>query len=70
MDDVTFAHNWPYGGMPIPLQQVTSLRRRVQANVPDASYYQSSIADTDSKNYKIFNNDAARFRYAWRPWTA
>ena len=37
-DDVMFAHDEPYGGMCVPLQRVTSLRRRVQTNVPSASY--------------------------------
>jgi len=34
------------GGMPtIPLQRVTSLRRRVQANAADASYWLCSVVD-------------------------
>jgi len=37
-DDVMFAYDEPYGGMCVPLQRVTSLRRRVQTNVPSASY--------------------------------
>jgi len=40
MDVVTFAHNnWPYGGMLIPLQRVTSLRRRAQANDCDCHHH-------------------------------
>jgi len=35
MDDVIFVH----GRMPIPLQRVTSLRRRALANAPVASYW-------------------------------
>jgi len=37
MDDVIFARYGPYGGVSIPLQRVTPLRRRAQANVPAAS---------------------------------
>ena len=39
MDDVIFAHSEPDGGISISLQRVTSLRRRVQANAPAASYW-------------------------------
>jgi len=38
MYDVIFAYNGLYGGVSVPLQQVTSLRRRAQANAPAASY--------------------------------
>jgi len=42
MDDVIFGSaytgNGPHGGMLIPLQRVTSLRRRAQANAPAALY--------------------------------
>ena len=38
MDDVTIGHNGPRAGVSIPLQRVTSLRRRVQANAAAASY--------------------------------
>ena len=34
MDDVIFAHNGPYGVTSVPLQRVTSLRRRAQADAP------------------------------------
>ena len=34
MDDVIFAHNGPYEVTSVPLQRVTSLRRRAQANAP------------------------------------
>ena len=44
-DGVTLAHNGPYGGMPIPLQRVTSLRRRAQANAPAASYWSLRVLD-------------------------
>jgi len=37
-DDVVFARNGPYVGVPMPLQRVTSLRRRAQAHAPAASY--------------------------------
>ena len=37
VDDVIFARYGPYGGVSIPLQRVTPLRRRAQANVPAAS---------------------------------
>jgi len=37
MDNVTFTHNGPYGSMSIPLQRVTSLYRRAQANARAAS---------------------------------
>ena len=39
MDDVIFAHDWPYERMRMPLQRVTSLRRRTQADAPAASYW-------------------------------
>jgi len=32
-DDVVVELNRPYGGMPLPLQRVTPLRRRAQDNV-------------------------------------
>jgi len=38
MDVVTFARNWSYGGISMPLQRVTSLRRRAQDNAPAESY--------------------------------
>jgi len=37
--DVTFAHNGPYGGISMPLQRVTSLRRLAQVNAPAASHW-------------------------------
>jgi len=45
MNDVIFAHNGPYGGMSIPLQRVTSLCRRAQANVPAASSWLRRIPE-------------------------
>ena len=39
LDDVIFAHNGIYGGMSIPLQRVTVLRRRGQANAPVGLYW-------------------------------
>jgi len=39
VDDVIFARNGPCGGISIPLQRMTSLRRRVQANAPAAWYW-------------------------------
>jgi len=40
MDDVMFAHNGQYMELvDIPLQRVTSLRRRAPANAPAASYW-------------------------------
>ena len=33
IDDVVVELNRPYGGMPLPLQRVTPLRRRAQDNV-------------------------------------
>jgi len=38
-DDVIFAHSGPSRGASIPLQRVTSLRRRVQATAAAASYW-------------------------------
>jgi len=49
-DDVTSAHSGPYGGRSIPLQRVTSLRRRAQANAPAASYWLRRVLnDADSR---------------------
>ena len=42
MADVIFAHN---GGMSIPLQQVTSVRRHVWVNDPAASYWLRCVPD-------------------------
>ena len=39
MDYVILAHNGTHAGMPLPLQRVALLRRRVQANCPAASYW-------------------------------
>ena len=45
MGDVIFSHNRPYGGMSMPLQRVTSLRRRAQANAAAASYWLRRVLD-------------------------
>ena len=45
MDDVIFIHDAPYGGMLVPLQRLTSLRRRAQANGPAASYRLRRVLD-------------------------
>jgi len=44
MDDVVFAHNVPYRSI-LP-QRVASLRRRVQANTPAASYWLRRVLAT------------------------
>ena len=45
VDDVVFTHNGPDRGMSTPLQRVTSLRRRAQANTPAASYWLRCVLD-------------------------
>ena len=41
-----FAHNGPYIGLSIPLQRVTSLRRRVHTDVPAASFWLRRVLTT------------------------
>jgi len=45
MDDIIFVRNGPYGDMSIPLQRMTLLRCRAQANAPAASYWLSHVLD-------------------------
>ena len=50
MDDIMFAHSGPYRGVSIPLQRVTQLRLRAQANPPVASYWlRPVIHDGDTR---------------------
>jgi len=44
-DDVIFAHIGPYSGMSRLLQQVTSLRRRAQANIFAAWYWRRRVLE-------------------------
>ena len=37
------------GGLSVPFQRVTSLRRRVQANAPAASYYLCRVPDVGGR---------------------
>jgi len=39
MGDIIYTHSGPYGGTSMPLQRVTSLRRRAQAKDPAALYW-------------------------------
>ena len=48
-NDVMFSDNGPRGGTSIPLQRVTSLRRRAQANAPAASYRLSFVLENDGR---------------------
>ena len=45
VDYAMLAHNEPRGGMSIPLQRVTSLHRRAQANAPAASCLRRVLDD-------------------------
>ena len=66
IDDVILAHNGPYEGMSIPLQRVTSLRRRAQGrpNVPAVSYWLDRVLDVigcrDASVELVFIRPSAR----------
>ena len=53
MDDVIFAHNGHYGGyrLSMPLQRVTSLRRRARSHTPAASYWLRRVVDDARRRY-------------------
>ena len=49
VDNVIFARNKPHGGISIPLQQATSLRRRAQANASAVWYWLRRVMDDDRR---------------------
>ena len=45
----SYLHTMGRGGLSVPFQRVTSLRRRVRANAPAASYYLCRVPDVGGR---------------------